>query len=163
MCAPSVRNLNICSIHSDGLLTFCTAKFGRRAFFKTDDALQHVIGETAINMLFFRFAGICPGVVILRGKLEKIPAAERFEIERKYATPPPGLSSETIKVYPPHKAHSPFCFCRSLRPFHASIRASDHLPLSLHYNNRSFLSPPASFSANQGCSILRLDLSPLYI
>ena len=69
-----------------------------RALFKTDDALQHVIDDQVVNMLFFRFLGIFPGGVVLRGTLARCPADERRAIEQKYSTPPPGLSSETIKV-----------------------------------------------------------------
>ena len=49
-------------------------------------------------ILFFRFLGIFPGGVVLRGTLARCPADERRAIEQKYSTPPPGLSSETIKV-----------------------------------------------------------------
>jgi hypothetical protein len=70
-----------------------------RALFKTDDALQHIVeDQQAVNMLFFRFAGVFPGCVVLRGKLERCPDMERKAVERKYNTPAPGLSSETIKV-----------------------------------------------------------------
>ena len=69
-----------------------------RALFKTEDALQHVVGNEAVNMLFFKFAGICPGCVVLKGKLTRCPADERRAVETKYDTPPPGLSPQTIKV-----------------------------------------------------------------
>ena len=49
-------------------------------------------------MLFFKFAGIFPGCIVLRGELERCGSDERAAVEKKYETPRPGLSSETIKV-----------------------------------------------------------------
>lgn len=69
-----------------------------KALFKTDEALQHIVEDQAVNMLFFKFAGVFPGCVVLRGSLERCPDIERTEVERKYRTPAPGLSGETIKV-----------------------------------------------------------------
>jgi hypothetical protein len=70
-----------------------------RSLFKTEDAFQHVVvGNQAVNLLRFRFANICPGIIVLRGTFERCSASERREIERKYESPPPGLSPETIKV-----------------------------------------------------------------
>jgi hypothetical protein len=68
---------------------------------KTEEALQHVLpGNEAINMLFFRFLGVFPGCVVLKGAFERCPEEERQAVEKKYNTPAPGLSSETIKVLP---------------------------------------------------------------
>jgi hypothetical protein len=72
-----------------------------RAFFRTEDAYQHVLGQEAINMLYFTFAGFCPGCIVLRGQLQRCSADERAAVEAKYSTPPPGLSAETIKVTRP--------------------------------------------------------------
>jgi hypothetical protein len=72
-----------------------------RAFFRTEDAYQHVLGQEAINMLYFTFAGFCPGCIVLRGQLQRCSADERAAVEAKYRTPPPGLSAETIKVTRP--------------------------------------------------------------
>ena len=72
-----------------------------RAFFRTEDAYQHVLGQEAINMLYFTFAGFCPGCIVLRGRLQRCSADERAAVEAKYSTPPPGLSAETIKVTRP--------------------------------------------------------------
>lgn len=69
-----------------------------RAFFKTEEAYQHVLGMQAVNMLFFTFAGFCPGCIVLRGELQRCGEDERTAVAAKFQTPPPGLSPQTIKV-----------------------------------------------------------------
>ena len=69
-----------------------------RAFFRTEEAYQHVLGKQAVNMLFFTFAGFCPGCIVLSGELQRCGEDERAAVAAKFRTPPPGLSPQTIKV-----------------------------------------------------------------
>jgi len=69
-----------------------------KALFQTEDALQIVDGGQGVNLLYFKFLKTFSGCITLRGDIVDLPLEEKRNLEIKYGTPPPGLSSQTLKI-----------------------------------------------------------------